>query len=190
MKMRDFDMNDEDSYSSPKDRIPMIKEIFQLVLNREPSSRELSFYKYGIQSKEEIIDKLLNEDEHKKALERSKEFPDMEDRAKLAENKVTQLKQKIEDSAQEETYLRNLLDEKNREIAILRKEKEDPYNFTHSQALRYIRSLTENGRENGNNSSSNTQTVVSEDKHFSSISGYPETKKESFIDKIYKIIKF
>ena len=187
MKLGDFDKpnskSSRDDYSSPKERIPMIKEIFQLVLNREPSSRELSFYKYGIQSREEIIEKLLSEDEHKESMEKSKEFSNMEDRAKNAEHKVKKLNQNIEDIHKEEVQLKSLLAEKNREIAILRRETSDPYNFTHSQALRYIQDLTATSRENNNTQSQ------SED-NFSTVHTTPQIPvKETLIDKIYKLLK-
>ncbi len=183
MKLGDFDKSKNDEYASPKERIPMIKETFQLVLNREPSSRELSFYKYGIQSKEEIIDKLLSEDEHTQSLEKAKEFSNMEDRAKNAEHKVKKLNQNIEDMQKEEVQFKSLLAEKNREIAILRRETSDPYNFTHSQALRYIQDLTATSRDNNN-----TQSQGSD--NFSTIHSTPQIPiKETFIDKIYKLLK-
>lgn len=184
MKLGDFNRDKEGDYQSPKERIPMIKEVFELVLGREPSSRELSFYKYGIQSKEEIIDKLLSEDEHKESMEKAKEYSSLEDRAKNAEHQVIKLKQNITDIGQEQDQLRGLLDEKNKEIAILRRENSDPYNFTHSQALRYIQSLTSNSRENKND-----QTVVQSDNHFSSVHSQKEPVKEGLIDKIYRLLK-
>ena len=184
MKIPDFNKSNDEEYSSPKERIPMIKEVFQLVLNREPSSRELSFYKYGIQGKQEITDKLLSEDEHKDALERSKEFSNMEDRAKNAEHKVKKLNQNIEDYGKEEIQLKSLLAQKNREIAILRRETSDPYNFTHSQALKYIQDMTSTSRENTNSQSQNDNTYSTLNNSSQNI-----PTKESFIDKIYKMLK-
>jgi hypothetical protein len=184
MKLGDFDKSGDGDYQSPKERIPMIKEVFELVLGREPSSRELSFYKYGIQTKEEIIEKLLSDEDHKKVIDRANEYSQLEDRAKNAEHQVVKLKQNLKDVDQEQQQLRSLLDEKNKEIAILRKENSDPYNFTHSNALKYIQSLTANSRENQNN-----QTILQSDNHFSSISSQKEPIKESFIDKIYKLLK-
>lgn len=189
MRIKDLDISKKD-FTSPKDRLPMIKEAFKLVMNREPSSRELSFYKYGVQTKQEIIEKLLTNDEHKDAFKKAKDFPKIEERCKDAELKVSKLKQKIEDSKQEELCLKTLLGEKNREIAILRKEKEDPYNFTHSHALKYIKGLTENGRDNINNSTQKSTSTQVGGKHFSSISSTPIKSKETFIDKIYRLLKF
>lgn len=190
MKLSDFNIDSaKKDLPSPKERIPMIKEIFKLVMNREPSSRELSFYKYGIQTKEEIIEKLLNGDEHKKAMKSSKEFPKLETRVKDAEHKVSKLKQDMEDSGQEELYLKNLLDEKNREIAILRKEKGDPYNFTHSNALSYIKGLTENSRDNVNHLSHDSTPQQVENNHYSSISSSKSESRETFVDKVYRVLK-
>ncbi|MCD4756411.1 hypothetical protein K8R20_02240 [bacterium] len=190
MKLSDFDIGSaKKDLPSPKERLPMIKKVFKLVLNREPSSRELSFYKYGVQTKEEVVEKLLNSEEHKEMLKTFKKFPKLEERAKSAEHKASKLKQNIEDSGQEELHLKNLLDEKNREIAILRKKAEDPYNFTHSKALSYIKGLTENNRDNVNHLSHDSTPQQIESNHYSSISSsHQKESKETFIDKIYKIL--
>jgi chromosome segregation ATPase len=186
MKIADLDVGKKEGRRSPpKDRIPMIKEVFELVLNREPSSRELSFYKYGNQEKEEIIEKLLEDEEHKEAFEKVKELPELEKRVKDAEHKVVQLKQKLEDSQEETDQVRNLLEEKNKEIAILRREKEDPYNFTHADALKYIRKLTENKRTEINTVSQINQ----ESNHFSTVTLSERDNKRSFWDKIYDLIR-
>jgi len=186
MKISDLDLNKEESNRSVfKDRVPMIKEVFELVLNREPSSRELSFYKYGNQEKEEIIKELLESNEHKEALVKAKEFPELEERVKDAEHKVVQLKQKLEDSKREIDQNRNLLDEKNKEIAILRREKDDPYNFTHADALKYIRKLTENKRTEINTVS----PINQENDHFSTVTLLERDRRKSFWDKIYDLIR-
>lgn len=174
---------------SPKERIAMIKEVFKLVMNREPSSRELSLYKYGMQTREEIMEKLLNGEEHKEAMKSVKEFPKLEARTKDAEHKMFKLKQDMEDSGQEELYLKNLLDEKNREIAILRQEKGDPYNFTHSNALSYIKGLTENSRDNVNHLSHDSTPQQIENNHYTTISSPKSESKETLIDKVYRILK-
>jgi septal ring factor EnvC (AmiA/AmiB activator) len=186
MKIADLDLDKEErKRSAPKDRIPMIKEVFELVLNREPSSRELSFYKYGVQEREEIIEKLLEDDEHKEALEKSKELPELEDRVKDAEHKSLQLKQRLQDQQEEIDQIRNLLDEKNKEIAILRREKDDPYNFTHSEALKYIKQLTENRRTDINTSTQQS----SSDEHFRTVSSSDTQGKKTFLDKVYDFIR-
>ena len=186
MKIADLDFDSKDTEkSSPKERVPMIKEVFELVLNREPSSRELSFYKYGMQSKEEIIEKLLNDDEHKEAFEKAKHLPDTEEQKKQAEHKVMQLKQNIGDSQEEIVQVKNLLEEKNKEIVILRREKGDPYNFTHADALKYIKRLTQNDQTVYD---TNTQESLS-DTHFSSVSAKNIEKEKTFLDKFYDFIK-
>jgi TolA-binding protein len=186
MKIADLDFDKEDKKrSAPKERIPMIEEVFELVLNREPSSRELSFYKYGVQDREEIIEKLLDDKEHQEALEKSKQVPKLEDKVKQAEHKVVQLKQQVEDNQEEIKQTRNLLEEKNKEITILRREKNDPYNFTHADALKYIKGLTENSRTNVNTA---TQESV-QDTHFTTVTASNRIKKRSFLDKVYDLIK-
>ena len=186
MKIADLDFDkDEKKSSAPKNRIPMIEEVFKLVLNREPSSRELTFYKYGVQDREEIVEKLLKDKEHEEALEKSREMPDLEEKARQAEHRVVQLKQQLEDAQEEIKQTLNLLDEKNKEIAILRREKNDPYNFTHSEALKYIKGLTESSRTNVNVA---TQESIQET-HFTSISASGRMKKRSFLDKVYDLIK-
>lgn len=186
MKIADLDLDKEEKRrSAPKDRVPMIKEVFELVLNREPSSRELSFYKYGVQEREEIIEKLLEDEEHEEALEKAKDIPDLEDRVKDAEHKVKQFKQQVEDQQEEIKQVRNLLDQKNKEIAILRREKEDPYNFTHADALMYIRQLTEVKRREINTATQQS----SEDTHFSTVSSTEQPNKKTFLDKVYDLIR-
>lgn len=184
MKITDLDFDEKKNKLSPKDRVPMIEEVFKLVLNRKPSSRELSYYKYGNQNREEIIEKLLENDEHKEALEDYKELPTVQDQLKKSENQVKRLNQRIEDSKEESIQLKNLLNEKNKEIAILRREKEDPYNFTHAEALTYIKNISENNRNNV----STSNNINNETAHFSTL-GQNLDKKESFLDKVYRIIK-
>ncbi len=186
MKIADLDFDRKNKRkSAPSDRIEMVKELFQLILNREPSSRELSFYKYGVQEKEEIIDKLLNDKEHEQLLEKAKDFPELEDRTKEAEHKVLQLKQKTKDMKEELVQTKDLLDEKNREIAILRREKNDPYNFTHADALKYIKSLTEIKRTNANTE----VQQINGDTHYTTLNSSEKERKRNFLDKVYDLIR-
>jgi chromosome segregation ATPase len=187
MKLADLDLNDKEGKkrSAPKDRVPMIKEVFETVLNREPSSRELSFYKYGIQEREEIIEKLLKDDEHQEALEKAQDAPKLKDQLKDSQHQVKKLNQQIKDMEEETNQVKNLLDEKNKEIAILRREKEDPYNFTHSEALKYIKTLAENKRTEINQT---TQRIEGTNTHFTTIASIPNQQK-TFLDKVYDFIK-
>ena len=61
-----------------EDKEKELKEIFFLVLGREPSSRELSYYKYSIIGKGEIVKSLLSSDEHKETIERGIKYPELE----------------------------------------------------------------------------------------------------------------
>jgi len=141
----DFVKEKNDDYSSgsgpsfrdiPSDRTPIIEKIYLQVLNRKPSSRELSYYKYSMVDEDEIRNKLLDSDEHKKLLEDARELPGVKDQLKnseLAVRKGTQKVQDLELQIQEDSVL---LNERNRVIADLRSELQNPYNLP-SQIQKY-----------------------------------------------------
>lgn len=116
-------------FNSPSERTAMIEELFEKVLGRKPTSREASFYKYGVMPREEILEKLLTGDEHKKLLENAKKLPNVEDMLKDSEIDVKKLIQKVKDLGDENTEQQRLLDEKNRIIESLREELKNPYNL-------------------------------------------------------------
>ena len=43
------------NFDTDEDKNPIIEKIFESVLNRKPTSRELSYYKYSVLNKEDII---------------------------------------------------------------------------------------------------------------------------------------
>lgn len=113
--------------SDNEDNSEEIKKIYLLVLGREPSSRELSFYKYSVFNEEKLIKKLLDSDEHKKIIEKALEHPSLVEKSKLAENSILKLRTFIEDRNEEFSTLQRLLEEKNSIINDLRESKESPY---------------------------------------------------------------
>lgn len=117
------------SSNSPSERVDMIEEVFLKVLGRKPTSRELSFYKYGVTTEEEITEKLLTGDEHKKIIEDAKKLPNIEDELKDTKIDIKKLNQKVKDVAEENMEQRKLLEEKNRIIESLREDLKNPYNL-------------------------------------------------------------
>lgn len=118
------------------DRIPMIEKIYQEVLGRKPSSREISFYKYGSVREEEIRAKLLKSDEHLKILEDAKKVPTLEEQVRNLQLVEKKLVQKGQDLGQQIDEVQVLLNEKNSIIQQLREEVKNPYNLN-DQLRRY-----------------------------------------------------
>ncbi|KKQ17161.1 MAG: hypothetical protein US29_C0012G0001, partial [candidate division WS6 bacterium GW2011_GWF1_36_8] len=104
-----------------------IEEAYELVLGRKPTSREQSYYRYSSAKKEEILKKLLNSDEHKEVIKKGRDYPELEDREKLGQSTILKLKHSIEDQQSEVNEMKSMLEQKNREIAILREEKNIPF---------------------------------------------------------------
>jgi len=155
-------------FESLSDKIPMIEEVYEKVLGRKPSSRELSFYKYSVLKRDEITKKLLNSEEHKEIVEKGRSYPEFEKRERLAKSNILKLKHGIEDMGEELDELRNMLGEKNKIIEDLREEKIAPYISGEIPQDRY-------------NTYYNSTEGISK--------GYSPFKKESFIDKLYKFLK-
>ncbi len=105
---------------------PLVKKIYKQILGREPSSREMAYYKYSSAKKEDIIKKLLEGDEHKELLEMAKKFPDLEETNSKLKSKVLKLTSKIKDNEEEFKQLKSLLEEKNATIKELRETKDLP----------------------------------------------------------------
>lgn len=112
---------------SNEDKEKELKEIFFLVLGREPSSRELSYYKYSIIKKGEIVKSLLSSDEHKETISRGIKYPELEKMNKLSENSILKLRTVLDDKSKELEEMQKLLNEKNNEIKKLREKQNVPY---------------------------------------------------------------
>lgn len=115
------------NFDTDEDKNPIIEKIFESVLNRKPTSRELSYYKYSVLNKEDIIKKLLNTEEHKDLISKGREFPQLEENERIAKSTILKLKHNIEDIRQEHEDLVELLSEKNKLIDSLREEKNVPF---------------------------------------------------------------
>lgn len=114
-------------YNIPENKEKELKEIFFLVLGREPSSRELSYYKYSMIEKGTIVKNLLSSDEHKKTIERGSKYPELEKMNKLSENSILKLRTVLDDKSKELEEMQKLLNEKNNEIKNLREKQNVPY---------------------------------------------------------------
>ena len=115
------------SFQGPPTKSPQVKEIFELVLGREPSSREISYYKYSTLKREQIVKKLLEGDEHRNVLEKAKKFPELKEENRNFESTVLKLKTMLEDRENEFLELKRLLVEKNNTIDTLRQNKDIPF---------------------------------------------------------------
>ncbi len=115
---------------TPQERVKMIEEVYKLVLNREPDTRDINYYKYSTLDKNEIIAQLLDGKEHKQVIDDGRGFKKMKDRAEQAEIRSKLLQNQIQDQLQEFKELTNLLEEKNRQLKLLRQKNGNPYNFS------------------------------------------------------------
>jgi len=105
---------------------PLVKKIYKQILGREPSSREMAYYKYSSAKKEDIIKKLLESEEHEAILEKAKKYPELEETNSKLKSNVLKLKSKVKDNGEEFKQLRSLLEEKNATIKELRETKDVP----------------------------------------------------------------
>lgn len=151
-------------FESLSEKIPMIEEVYERVLGRKPSSRELSLYKYSVLKREEITRKLLNSDEHKEIIGKGRSYPELEERERLAMSNILKLKHGIEDMKEEHDQLKGILVEKNKIIEGLREEKSAPY----------INGELPTGRYNT---------------YYNTTENSISFKKETFLDKLYKFLK-
>lgn len=118
--------------SSISKRTPMIEKIFEEVLGRRPSSRELAYYRYGVLKEEDIRKKLLKSDEHKKIIEDAGKLPNLEEELKSVRVSERKLVQRIEDINGESVELRKLLEYKDSLIERLRLKISNPYDLPSS----------------------------------------------------------
>lgn len=109
------------------ERESKIKNIFQLVLGREASSRELAYYKYSSEEYDDIIKDLLESDEHKETIEKGTKYHTLEKEFHRAKSRVVKLNSVLNDKEKEIEQSKKLLDEKNNVIKNLREETKVPY---------------------------------------------------------------
>lgn len=104
-----------------------IKNIFQLVLGREASSRELAYYKYSSEKYGDIVKDLLESEEHKETIEKGIKYNTLEKELHTTKNRVVKLNSVLNDKEKEIEQSKKLLDEKNNVIRDLREETKVPY---------------------------------------------------------------
>ena len=119
-----FSLFDSDEKESKNEEM---EKVYELVLGRKPTSREIAYYRYSTIKKGDIVNKLLKSDEHKQVIEKGRKYPDLENQEKLAQSNILKLRHSIEDQNGEMEEMKSMLEQKNREIAILREEKRIPY---------------------------------------------------------------
>lgn len=118
------------SFSRKKPSIkksPVVKKIYKKILGREPTSREMAYYKYSNAKKEDIVKKLIESDEHKELIEKAKKYPELQKKQKKLKSTVLKLKSNAKDSSNEQGELKKLLEEKNQTIESLRAKKAVPF---------------------------------------------------------------
>lgn len=124
-----------------------IESVYETVLGRKPTSKELSYYRYSNPKPEEILKKLLISEEHKELVNKGREFPLLEERERLDQSTILKLKHSIEDQQGEVSEMKSMLDEKNKEIMSLREEKNIPFvtqSFLEGKGNAYYSGGTEN----------------------------------------------
>lgn len=129
-KSDDFSRGGSSSFGSiSTDRVPMIEKVFNEVLGRKPTSREIAYYKYGVLKEDGIREKLLKSKEHQEIIEKASKLPGIEEELKtvrVSEKKISQI---VADLNQEMTQSERLLTEKNFLIQELREKVNNPYDF-------------------------------------------------------------
>lgn len=106
---------------------PAIKKLYNQILGRDPSSREMAYYKYSSAKKEDIIKKLLGGEEHVEILQKAKQHSELTEKNSKLKSTVLKLKSKAKDRKVEFEQLNSLLNEKNETIKELREQKNVPY---------------------------------------------------------------
>ncbi len=114
-------------YDEKESKNEEIEKVYELVLGRKPTSREIAYYRYSTVKKGDVVNKLLKSDEHKRIIEKGHKYPDIENQEKLAQSNILKLRHSIEDQNGEMEEMRSMLEQKNREIAVLREEKRIPF---------------------------------------------------------------
>jgi hypothetical protein len=121
-------------FQTSSEKAVYINELFELILGREPSSKEMSYYKYSTLEKGDIVKKLLEGEEHKNILEKSRKFGELKEEKKELESTILKLRSNLDDKESEQLEIKRLLVEKNSTIEELREKKNIPF-LTNSEIL-------------------------------------------------------
>jgi len=118
---------------SPAERVQMIEKVYEEVLGRKPDTRDINYYKYSTLDESAIRLELLQGKEHKELIKNGAAFKDMSKRTEVAETRVKMLEAKLADHSEEFIALRQLLEEKNKVIKVLRRQCQSPFTTNISQ---------------------------------------------------------
>lgn len=122
------------------DKEEKIKKIFELVLGREPSTRELAYYKYSAYETKEIAQELLESEEHSDTIEKGIKYQQLEIDLHKSKSRILKLQSVLDDKEKELEENMKLLNEKNKLIENLRDKTDVPY-ITNTLLLKKEESL-------------------------------------------------
>ncbi len=130
----DFDDDEDLSTVAPKSATPgvslsrmseeqrrkSITNVFSLVLGKNPSDRDFSYYRFSTLTEEGLIKSLLNLPEHKKLVDKAREHTALKQSVNDLDLQVKQLDATMQSMKQELITMQQLLVEKNRYIQQMR----------------------------------------------------------------------
>ncbi|PIY18402.1 hypothetical protein CO112_03270 [Candidatus Dojkabacteria bacterium CG_4_9_14_3_um_filter_150_Dojkabacteria_WS6_41_13] len=108
------------SRMSEEQRRKVISTAFTLVLGKDPSDRDFSYYRFSTLTEESLIKSLLNLPEHKKLVEKAQEHTSLKQSVQELDMQVKQLSAGMQSMKQELVTMQDLLVEKNRYIQQMR----------------------------------------------------------------------
>jgi len=108
------------SRMSEEQRRQVITTVFKLVLGKDPSDRDFSYYRFSTLTEDSLIKSLLNLPEHKKLVEKAQEHTSLKQSVNDLDLQVKQLSTSMQGMKQELVTMQDLLVEKNRYIQQIR----------------------------------------------------------------------
>lgn len=121
--------NNTEKKLTPEEREEMIKKVYQYVLGRDATVRDINYYKYSTLGEKDIAKQLLDSQEHKDILNNAREYIDLKSNFDKTEDKNKKMETQIKDQIEEFKKLLQLLNEKNKYIEQLRRQLNNPYNI-------------------------------------------------------------
>ncbi|MCC7304028.1 hypothetical protein IT418_01270 [bacterium] len=108
------------SRMSEEERRKIISTTFMLILGRNPSDRDFSYYRFSTLTEESLIKSLLGLPEHKKLVEKAREHTSLKQSVSELDLQVKQLSASMQSMKQELGTMQDLLIEKNKYIQQMR----------------------------------------------------------------------
>jgi hypothetical protein len=105
---------------TPQERVEMIKEIYKGILQREPSTRDINYYKYSTLDENQIRKQLITSSEHKDLIKNGNQYKKLKEQTEQLQTRTKMLESQIQDQLDEFKELNILLKEKNHHIQDLR----------------------------------------------------------------------